>query len=333
MTWIRKAAMVLLLIGAVAAVTIAVSELWNYRQGETAAHLAAVPTLDERARLLEVRVEGLTRRVGDMQLLVLVLLGASGLYAVVFVITSYLSAMNFARQADRAIHHIKDEIGVALGDLREFQEETQAQLEAQFEAFHEPAPAPPPPRPKPVRVDLRGIARSEAAAPVTQPVTAASPQEQVAHLFRRLKSDDMHRMDKRARLALLDCEHAAARLEIAHGKGLEWSLAGVYGEISKLYAPVDDQRSRFYFANALRLAPAGSPLASDLHYDLACRLAAARDFPQAIAELSAAFEHQSKSLDERLATDIDEGGQLYELASTEPFDKALNDLLLNVNVP
>ena len=39
-------------------------------------------------------------------------------------------------------------------------------------------------------------------------------------------------------------------------------------------------------------------------------------------ELAAAFEHQFKSLDERLAGDIEEGGKLYELASTAPFDKA-----------
>ncbi len=49
-------------------------------------------------------------------------------------------------------------------------------------------------------------------------------------------------------------------------------------------------------------------------------------------ELAAAFEHQFKTLEERLASDIEEGGKLYELASTPPFDKAVNDLLLNMSI-
>ena len=326
MTWIRKAALALLLIAAVAAVTIAVSELWNYRQSDTAAHLAPASSLDEHARLLEVRVEGLTRRVGDMQLLVLVLLGTSGLYAVIFVITSYLSALGFARQADRAIHHIKDEIGVALGDLRELQEETQAHFDAQLGALYEPRPVPTA-RPKPIPVP------ATPNVPAPPPAAQPSPDEQVAELLARVSHAKIRRMDETARLMLLDCEHTAARLEVSHGQELAWSLAGIYSEISKLYAPVDEARARFYLAAAIRLAPIGSPLASDLHYDLACSLATTRSFPEAMAELTSAFEHQSKALDARLAADLDEGGRLYELASTPPFDKALNDLLLNVNVP
>ena len=49
-------------------------------------------------------------------------------------------------------------------------------------------------------------------------------------------------------------------------------------------------------------------------------------------ELAAAFEHQFRSLEERLASDIEEGGNLYDLASTAPFDKAVNDLLLNMSI-
>jgi hypothetical protein len=49
-------------------------------------------------------------------------------------------------------------------------------------------------------------------------------------------------------------------------------------------------------------------------------------------ELTAAFERQFKTLDERLARDIEERGKLYELASTPPFEKAVNDLLLNMSI-
>jgi hypothetical protein len=80
------------------------------------------------------------------------------------------------------------------------------------------------------------------------------------------------------------------------------------------------------------MAAPESPLASEIHYEMACRFAASRDFPHAMRELAAAFEHQFKTLDERLASDIEEGGKLSELASTAPFDKAVNDLLLNMSI-
>ena len=70
----------------------------------------------------------LTKRVGDMELLVLILLGTSGLYAIVFVASSYFSATSFARQADQTINHIQDQIGLAMGDLRELQEDTEQRL-------------------------------------------------------------------------------------------------------------------------------------------------------------------------------------------------------------
>ena len=71
----------------------------------------------------------LTRHVGDMELLVLILLGTSGLYAIVLVVSSYFSATSFARQADQTISHMQDQIGLAMGDLRELQEETEQRLE------------------------------------------------------------------------------------------------------------------------------------------------------------------------------------------------------------
>jgi hypothetical protein len=45
-----------------------------------------------------------------------------------------------------------------------------------------------------------------------------------------------------------------------------------------------------------------------------------------------AFQNRSKRLDDWLARDIDEGGVLYELAGAPPYDKAINDLLLNVSI-
>jgi uncharacterized membrane protein YccC len=109
-------------------------------------------------------------------------------------------------------------------------------------------------------------------------------------------------------------------------------LPALYLGYARIYARMDPARAKFYLDRALRLAPVKSPLASEIHYELACRFAASQEFERAIAELTAAFEHQFRALDERLASDIEEGGQLCELASTPPYDKAINDLLLNMSI-
>ena len=74
-------------------------------------------------------------------------------------------------------------------------------------------------------------------------------------------------------------------------------------------------------------------LTAEIRYDLACWLAGNRDYEQAIRALAGAFQVHSRGLDARLSTDLEEGGKLYELAATPPFDRQLNDLLLNVSIP
>src|SRR5277367_3134962 len=128
MAVLRKVALVLLLAASLAVLLLAALELWNYRQWAYLSFHEPAFTSSDRALKLQDRMELLTRRVGDMELLVLILLGTSGLYACVFVLSSYFSATSFARQADQTIGHIQDQIGLAMGDLRELQEETERQL-------------------------------------------------------------------------------------------------------------------------------------------------------------------------------------------------------------
>lgn len=323
MTWIRRVALAFLLMAAVAVVAVTAVEFWNHREFDSSSlRSAPASSLDDRARLLQDRVETLARRVGDMQVLVLVLLGTSGLYAIVFVVTSYLSATSFARQADHAIDHIKDEIGVALGDLRQLQEETQQKLDE--------APAGTAAKLEAPRTDLRTMIQAEVAAHFKP---SLEPEAQVAAISKRISSVTLERLDAQARLELLHFENAAACLELSAGPEVAPALAALYRKFARLYGANDRIRSRFYLTRGLSLAAPDSTLASDLHYDLACWFAQARDFTQAMQELKAAFQNQSKVLYDRLATDIDQAGDLYELAATPPFDKALNDILLNVNVP
>jgi hypothetical protein len=304
MAVLRRIALGLLLATSAAALLLAALELWNYRQWAYLPLHEPAFKQDDRARILQDRIDFLTKRVGDMELLVLILLGTSGLYAIVFVASSYFSATSFTRQAGQTVIQMQDQIGLALGDLRELQEQTEEKLQAML------APAPP-----------------------ASPNPAANPayDKQIAEMTARLAAWQGGPLNEESTLGLLRDESAAAHLDAVAGPEVG-ALPELYLGFSRIYAGSDAARSRFYLDRALRLAPPKSPLASEIHYELACRLAASHDFERAVGALSLAFEHQFKALDERLASDIEEGGKLYELASTPPFDKAINDLLLNMSI-
>jgi hypothetical protein len=322
MAMLRKIVLGLLLAAAAGVLTMASWELWNYHAWSAAPLGEARLDINGRARLLEERMDLLTKRVGDMQLLVLILLGTSGLYAIVFVASSYFSAASFARQADQTIAGMQDQIGIALGDLRELQEETEQRLRDMAAA---PAVPPVPAAP----------AHQEVPAPPGSP--AEDWQNHLTGIAARLERWQDAPLDEPSRRELVEDEYAVIRLEAASGLQAAPALAELYVGFARIYgcsgAPVcDPARSRFYLERAMRFVNPESELASEIHYQLACRLAASRDFPRAMSELAAAFDHQFKTLDERLASDMEEGGKLYELASTPPYDKAVNDLLLNMSI-
>jgi len=315
MAMIRKIALGLLLAAALLALLVAVTQFWQHSQRDYPPVLAS-SDLDVRARALQDRVETLTRRVGDMEFLVLILLGTSGLYAIVFVASSYFSAKSFARQADRTVNHIKDEIGVAMGDLRELQEQTQLGMAGSSVARG--------------TEEDRSSVKEPAAAGVSIP---EAWELQISGMAQRIAHWKAKNLTDHEKLELLRYESESAYLEIAGGRRLAPSVASLYRNFSGIYAANDPVRARFYLDRALVLAFPEPQLASEVRYDLACWFAGAHDFEPAIRELAAAFQRQSKALDARLATDLEEGGRLYQLASTPPFDKRLNDLLLNVSIP
>lgn len=321
MSGLRKITLIALLAASIAVLAMAVYLFWDYRQGVSVAQGSAAMGLDRRSRALEDRVEVLTKRVGDMELLVVVLLGTSGLYAIVFVLSSFFSTMSFARQADRSIASIRDQLGAAMGDLRELQEEARKLLYKES--------SPPAATPEQIKAEVRAIVREEAASSQR---ASGGMEEQVNAISRAIASWNSLNLDSQARLELVHYESAAAALEMTAGPQLAPSLAALYHRFAEIYAATDTARQRFYLNRALALSPPDSQRSSEIHYELACWFAFNRDFSHAIGELALAFQHQSKALDDRLAYDIEEGGRLYVLASTPPFEKALNDLLLNMSI-
>jgi hypothetical protein len=291
MTTIRRVTVALLLAVSLAVLLIAVSLAWSYRQWEyLPMHGPYASDLDERSKILQDRLEILTKRVGDMELLVLMLLGASGLYSIVFAASSYLGAVSFGRQADRTIASFRDQLGFAMGDLRELKEEIEHKLNDE-----------------PKRV------------------AGGSLEEHVAAISARIAGLRPDRLDDQSTLELLHYESAVAYLELTGGAEIGTPLAGLYRTLASFYDILD--KARFYLNRAASLSPADSELACAIHYDLACWHAANNDFAHSTGELALAFQRPSKALDDRIAQDIEEGGELYRLANTPPFDKVLNDLL------
>src|ERR1700733_2997836 len=98
MAVLRKFTLGLLLSAAAGALVMAAWELSNYRQW---AYLPAPLYSSGGARILQSRMDLLTRHISAMELLVLILLVTSGLYAIVLVVSSYFTSTAFVRQADQ----------------------------------------------------------------------------------------------------------------------------------------------------------------------------------------------------------------------------------------
>lgn len=85
---------------------------------------------------------------------------------------------------------------------------------------------------------------------------------------------------------------------------------------------------------ALALARGDDVLTAEIQYEFACvqALRGPSHFEPAMECLKDAFRGKTPSVEKRISRDIDEGGPLHALASQPPFDKAVNDLLLDVSV-
>lgn len=324
----------LVIAAALAVLTVSVYVFWNAHQWDYMPVRSPdrIET-DVRAQMLQDRMEILNRRSGDMETLVTILLALSGLYTIVFVITSYFTAANFGKQADRSARMIKDELGLALGDLRALQEETRRALQAESKAASE-------------RLDgIHGETRklvNESTAELKQGFLTYSEIALNLHaIYQRLGQLVGRPLSEEERLEVIQYEHALAPLDAIGARQLGASMAPVYRLLGQHYADYDLARSRFYLQRGLAMAPAGSGNQAENHYELARTYARmvnqapaerTRYYNLATEQLRAAFRHPSKTLEDFLAQDIEEGGVLYQLASTPPYDKAVNDLLLNVSV-
>ncbi len=211
MTVLRKVALGLVLAALAALLLLAALELWNYRQWASLPLREPGLNEDNRALVLEDRMDLLTKRVGDMELLVLILLGTSSVYALVIVVSSYLSATSFSRQANQTIRHMQDQIGLAMGDLRELQERTEQRVEGRLAG---------------------GVAGPGHSGP-TEP---AEYDRQIAAIAARLTGWLGEQLTEESKLELVRDESTAAHLDGTAGSELGAPLSALYLDFSRVYA-------------------------------------------------------------------------------------------------
>jgi len=283
MATLGKVTLIAVLVASLAVLILCGFLLWDFSQGQ----------------------HPLDKPAGEIEVLVVLLLASCGLYTIVFVLSSLISATSFARQADRSIATIRAQIGVAMNDLRALKEDARKLVHEKPQFDGETAQAAP---------------------------QAESVERHLTVIAQRIADWNGTALDPQVKLELMHYESAAVYLELTGRPNVAPSLAALYRRFADLYAASDKVRQRFYLTRALSFTPPDSQSGPELHYDLACWFADNRDFSHALGELTLAFQHQSKALDDRLAQDIEEGGRLYQLASTPPFEKALNDLLLKMSI-
>src|SRR5208283_1415312 len=117
---------------ALALLILSVYLLWNARQWDyLPLHTSYTSDLDARAQLFQDKLEIYSRRVNDMESLVIILLGITGLYTIVFILTADFNARSTGRQVARAMLNVKEQMAISIGNLRELKEEARAAFRAE----------------------------------------------------------------------------------------------------------------------------------------------------------------------------------------------------------
>lgn len=120
--------------------------------------------------------------------------------------------------------------------------------------------------------------------------------------------------------------HLSGRLRVLNNE-----LVQIYQGLARLSVGHDPDSAKSYLNQALGLT-ADPTTAAEIHYSLACLLAREREFGEAIIELQTAFMNKSVELESRLTKDTEEGGELYQLANQEPYNRVLDDILMDVSI-
>jgi tetratricopeptide (TPR) repeat protein len=257
MLLVRRVATGVVVAAALAVLFLSVYLLWNARQWDyLPLHASYTSDLDAHAQLLEDRLEIYSRRVSDMETLVIVLLGVTGLYAIVFILTVDFNTRAMNRKVDLALDNVKDQIGASMGDLRELKEETRDALRAEskdaaalLQQVQQQA--------RETIQDMRS--QTQGTMPVFDEVGREldAIEERIAAL---LVADAPGEQKQE----VLHYEAALPALELFHALRFGPRLARIYRTLARYYERRDPARSRFYLRRSQTMAPEDFETANEL---------------------------------------------------------------------
>lgn len=407
MLLVRRIATGIVVAAALAVLTLSVYLLWNVRLDYMPLNTAFASDLDGHARMLQEKLDVYSRRINDIEMTVMILLGITGLYTIIFILTADLNARGVRRQVDRAMADVKDQMGASMSELRELKEEAREALRTEAKDAAE-------------RLDRVGQQAREMIQELRtegmDPVPASTVLD-LEMIHQRIAAIADTRPSDEEVQEVMHYEGALPALELLHSRHLAPQLAQVYRDLARYFRPRDAPRTRFYLNRAAAMAPQDFETANELgslaldgwqspdyrlarkhfeaslaaqpsqqrakyglaliaraegdletalgllesavesenwearpdprntaliHYALGCVLARrgqeappgyrAQYLVRSIQQLQAAFTHPSRQLEQMLARDTEEDGDLAVLANTPPYENAVNDLLLNLSV-
>ncbi len=252
---LRRVATVIVIAASLAVVLLSVYLLWNARQND---YLPLHPsyTPDLRVQQLEEKLEIYSRRVNDMENVMIILLGISGLYIIVFILTADVNARSMRRRVDQAFENVRRQMDDSMRALRELKEETSNTIRAEtqdaadrlkevqqraFETIQNMGAQ--------IRNTMPG---SSHAAPDLQAI-----QDRIATLADGAGSDEQMQ-------EIAHYESALPALEVLHAGQFRPQLARIYRTLARYYEPRDSARSRFYLGHVQTMTPEDFETANEL---------------------------------------------------------------------
>ena len=297
MVLLRRVAAGIVIATALAIVGLSVNLAWNaYQWGSLAPQ--ASRSVDAGARL-----EAYGRRVSDMETFVIVLLGMTGLYTIALIVGSELAAARASREVERAVANARREIAASIAGVRSGEEGPRQAARA--EAQESPQKAQPP-------HDFQKL--NELGWRALQ----SEPADYHLAKCRFDASLQAHPNQQRARYGLALIAKAEGDLITAQAT-LEGALAFHNWETE----PNASGMARMHYALACILGQRGLREAEEQRQ--AC-------YVSAIEHLQAAFVCSAKDIEETFARDIEEGGELFDIAGRDPHAGAIDNLLGSIRV-
>jgi len=196
------------------------------------------------------------REMKDIEDVVIILLGVTGLYIIVFIVTADVNARATRRQVDGALKDLREQLGASLTELQQLKHETRAALRAEAKIAGE-------------RIERLQQEARETVAALSGDIHNIMPLSgEIDKDLKTIHQQITHLTDTRPteqqQQELRHYEGALPFLELFHSREFGPQLAHIYRAFARYQASRDPARARFYLNRAATLAPEDFETANEL---------------------------------------------------------------------